>query len=125
MTVPGVLLALTISPTHAAIVLIGYLFYHLAESYFIIPRVYGKEMRLSTLTVLLAVAVGGYLQGPAGAILILPFVAVFPTVEKIWLRHYLPEESPAEHDALDRAEGDRGKLDEIASRIIRKTDEES
>ena len=54
MTVPAVLLALSVGPIKALLVFAGYMLYHFTESYFIIPRVYGKQMRLSTLTVLLA-----------------------------------------------------------------------
>jgi predicted PurR-regulated permease PerM len=74
--------------------------YHFVESYFIVPRVYGKQMRLSTLTVLLAIMVGGTLQGVAGAILILPFVAAYPIVERLWLRDKLPEDTVARHEEL-------------------------
>jgi len=97
MTVPAVLLALLVSPLAAIVVVIVYLAYHFIESYVIIPRVYGKQMRLSTLTVLLAVTAGGTLQGPAGAVLILPFVAAYPIVEKIWLREKLPEDTVEKH----------------------------
>ena len=97
MTVPAVLLALIVSPVAAITVLAVYLAYHFIESYLIIPRVYGKQMRLSTLTVLLAVTAGGTLQGPAGAVLILPFVAAYPIVERIWLRDKLPDDTVEKH----------------------------
>jgi predicted PurR-regulated permease PerM len=100
MTVPGVLLALTGGPIKALLVFAGYMLYHLIESYFIIPRVYGNQMRLSTLTVLLAIMVGGTLQGAAGAILILPFVAGYPIVERLWLRDKLPEDTVEKHEEL-------------------------
>jgi predicted PurR-regulated permease PerM len=100
MTVPAVLLALTVSPMKALLVLAGYMLYHFVESYFIVPRVYGKEMRLSTLTVLLAIMIGGALQGAAGAILILPFVAAYPIVERLWLRDQLPEDTIERHEEL-------------------------
>jgi predicted PurR-regulated permease PerM len=100
MTVPAVLLALTVSPLKALLVLIGYMLYHFVESYFIVPRVYGKQMRLSTLTVLLAIMIGGTLQGAAGAILILPFVAAYPIVERLWLRDQLPEDTVERHEEL-------------------------
>jgi len=100
MTVPAVLLALTVSPVTALLVLAGYLLYHFVESYFIVPRVYGKQMRLSTLTVLLAIMIGGALQGAAGAILILPFVAAYPIVERLWLRDQLPEDTVEKHEEL-------------------------
>jgi predicted PurR-regulated permease PerM len=100
MTVPAVMLALTAGPVKALLVFAGYMSYHFVESYFIIPRVYGTEMRLSTLTVLLAIMIGGTLQGVAGAILILPFVAAYPIVERLWLRDQLPEDTVARHEEL-------------------------
>ena len=100
MTVPAVMLAMTQGPVNALLVLAGYMLYHFVESYFIIPRVYGKQMRLSTLTVLLAIMIGGSLQGAAGAILILPFVAAYPIVERLWLRDQLPEDTVERHEEL-------------------------
>jgi predicted PurR-regulated permease PerM len=101
MTVPAVLLALLVSPAAALIVLAVYLAYHFIESYVIIPRVYGKQMRLSTLTVLLAVTAGGALQGPVGAVLVLPFVAAYPIVERIWLRDKLPDDTVEKHEDIE------------------------
>lgn len=103
MTVPAALLALTVSPTKALLVVAAVAFYHLLENYLIIPRVYGKSMRLSTLAVLLAVTVGGVLQGVMGAVLILPFVAAYPIVERIWLREQLPEDTTAIHEAIEES----------------------
>jgi predicted PurR-regulated permease PerM len=100
MTVPAVLLALTAGPLNALLVFAGYMLYHFVESYFIVPRVYGRQMRLSTLTVLLAIMIGGSLQGAAGAILILPFVAAYPIVERLWLREKLPEDTVERHEEL-------------------------
>jgi len=101
MTAPAAAMALTRSPAVALIVIAAYLAYHLVESYFIVPRVYGKQMRLSTLTVLVAIAVGGTLQGPLGAVLILPVVAAYPIIERIWLRDELPPDTVARHEAIE------------------------
>ena len=103
MTVPAVLLALLASPVKALIVLVVYLAYHLTESYVIIPRVYGGQMSLSTLTVLVAVTVGGFLQGAVGAILILPVVALYPIVERVFLREKLPDDTVDRHEAIEEA----------------------
>jgi len=84
MTVPAALVALLIGPTQALIVVAVYLTYHFVETYLVIPRVYGRQMRLSTLTVLLAIVVGGALLGAVGAVLVLPFVATYPIVERVW-----------------------------------------
>jgi predicted PurR-regulated permease PerM len=84
MTVPAAIVTLLIGPTQALIVVAVYLTYHMVETYLVIPRVYGRQMRLSTLTVLLAIVIGGALQGAVGAVLVLPFVATYPIVERIW-----------------------------------------
>jgi predicted PurR-regulated permease PerM len=102
-TAPAVLLALTVSPSAAAIVACLYVGYHLLEAYLIVPRVYGKSLRLSTLGVLLALIVGGSLQGIIGAVIVLPLVAAYPIIERIWLKGYLAPEVLQDHSALARA----------------------
>jgi putative heme transporter len=102
-TAPAVLLALSVSPTAAALVAGLYVSYHLLEAYVIVPRVYGKSLRLSTLGVLLALIVGGSLQGIIGAVIVLPLVAAYPIIERIWLRNYLAPEVLQDHSALARA----------------------
>jgi predicted PurR-regulated permease PerM len=109
MTVPAVMLALTVSPARATIVVVAYLFYHLVESYWLIPLVYGRSMRLSTLTVLLAVTIGGSLQGVVGAVLVLPLVAVYPIIERIWLRERLADGTVEEHQAIESEDEERSK----------------
>lgn len=111
MTVPAALLALVVSPLRAVLVIGAYLFYHLLENYVIIPRVYGTQMRLSTLTVLLAIAVGGTLQGVIGAVLALPIAAAYPIVERIWLREHLPSDTVPRHEAIEESgqDGLRGR----------------
>lgn len=106
MIAPAALLAVMISPVRAAGVVAVYLFYHLIENYVIIPRVYGSQMRLSTLTVLVAIAVGGGLQGVIGAVLALPVAAAYPIVERIWLRKHLPEDTVERHEIIEGREED-------------------
>jgi predicted PurR-regulated permease PerM len=103
LTVPAVLMALTVSPAAAAAVLALYVLYHVIETYFLVPRIYGRRLQLSTLAVLLALVVGGTLQGILGAILILPLVAAYPIIERIWLHDYLSSEVIKDHAALERA----------------------
>ncbi len=102
-TVPAVLLALTVSPVAAGAVLVLYLSYHVLENTVIIPRVYGKRLRLSTVAVLIAIVIGGQLYGILGAILILPFVAAYPIIERIWLHEYVSDEVLTDHNALEKA----------------------
>ena len=67
------------------------------------PKFYGSSLRLSTLAVLLALIVGGTLQGIIGSILVLPLVAAYPIIERIWLKDYLASEVLADHTALAEA----------------------
>jgi predicted PurR-regulated permease PerM len=101
MTLPAALFALLTSPVRAVLVVVAYLFYHLVENYVIIPRAYGTQMRLSTLTVLVAIAIGGTLQGVIGALLALPIAAAYPIVERIWLREHLPADTVAKHERIE------------------------
>ena len=104
--VPAVLFALTVSPGAAIAVFGLYLAYHAIENYVLIPRVYGKRLRLSTLVVLIALVFGGSLYGVLGAILALPLFAAYPIVEKIWLHDYLSDEVVADHHVLQAAAED-------------------
>jgi predicted PurR-regulated permease PerM len=105
-TVPAVLLALTVSPATAGIVLACYVGYHIVESYFLVPRIYGARLRLSTLAVLLALLAGHTLQGLLGAVLVLPLVAAYPIIERIWLAGYLSPEVVKDHSALSKSDAD-------------------
>jgi putative heme transporter len=100
MTIPAVLMALSVSGTAAIVVLIAYLLYHVLENYIIVPRIYGRNLRLSPLAVLLALIVGGSLQGILGILLALPIVAAYPIIERIWLQDYMGSEVIAAHAAL-------------------------
>jgi predicted PurR-regulated permease PerM len=102
-TAPAVLLALTVSPAAAVSILLLYAVYHLFENYVIVPKVYGRRLSLSTFAVLLAVVLGGSLFGILGAVLVLPLVAAYPIIERIWLHEYLNDEVLKDHSALEQA----------------------
>jgi predicted PurR-regulated permease PerM len=99
-TTPAVLFAFTVSPLAGAEVLVLYLLYHALENSVIIPRVYGRRLRLSMIVVLAALLVGGALGGVIGAVLVLPFVAAYPIVERVWLHDYLSDDVLAGHSVL-------------------------
>lgn len=101
--VPAVLLALLVGPPEAVIVAAVYIGYQSLENYVISPKVYGAAMRLSTLTVLLAILVGGTLMGPIGAIIMLPIAAAYSAIERIWLEKHLPEDTVERHEAIESA----------------------
>jgi predicted PurR-regulated permease PerM len=114
-TLPAAVLGLTVSPGTALAVVGLYGVYHLFEAYVIVPRVYGNTLRLSTLAVLLALLVGGTLQGIVGAVLVLPIVAAYPIIERIWLEDYLAPEVLADHEALEAAPGADHVVDAVLS----------
>jgi len=112
------LISLTVSPATALIVLGLYGVYHLFETYLLVPRLYGNRLRLSTLTVLLAIVAGGMLDGVIGAILALPLVAAYPVVEKHWLDDYLHPDAIEDHASLraatnENAEGQEAAVDAV------------
>jgi predicted PurR-regulated permease PerM len=99
---PAMLMAATRSPALALAMIPIYGAYHLIENYFIGPRVYGHRLQLSNLAVLIAFAVGAELGGVAGALIALPLAAMYPTVERLWMRGPLGEEIADEHQRLQR-----------------------
>lgn len=101
---PAMLFALRVSTETSLYVLLLYLLYHALENYLIAPLVYGNRLRLSGFTVLMATLAAGFLAGIEGAISILPIVASYPVIEKIWLRRYVGQEAIEEHKALDPKE---------------------
>jgi predicted PurR-regulated permease PerM len=115
-TVPAALLALTVSPPTAALVLACYIGYHVVESYFLVPRIYGQRLRLSTLAVLLALLAGTTLQGLIGAVLVLPLVAAYPIIERIWLANYLAPDAVKDHSAL--AKSDRETHEAVVEAVL-------
>jgi predicted PurR-regulated permease PerM len=102
--VPALAMALTVSSFTAGCVAALYTGYHLLESYFIVPRVYGNRLRLSTLTVLVSCLAAGMLGGVVGVIAVLPIIACFPIVERTWLRPLLGAETVAKHDEIEEKE---------------------
>jgi predicted PurR-regulated permease PerM len=100
--VPAVVLAGTVSGGAAVIVLALYVSYHFIENYFIAPRVYGSELRLSNLAVLMAFAVGAEIAGVIGAVLALPIAAAYPAVERIWLSDRLEPDTVEKHQNLEQ-----------------------
>jgi predicted PurR-regulated permease PerM len=98
---PALLVALTISPGTALAVVGAYVVCNAIENYAIVPTVYGHHLKLSSVAVLLGLAVGAALGGIIGALLALPTVAAYPIVERIWLRESLGKNVLVEHARLE------------------------
>jgi predicted PurR-regulated permease PerM len=99
-TIIATLVALSVSPQIALAVLLLYAAFQTLEGYWLIPRVHGRNMRVSMLTVLLGLLAGGMLAGIPGAIASLPIVASYGAVEKIWLKPFLRDGVAEKHEKL-------------------------
>jgi len=101
-SVPAIVLATTVS-THTALIVAGlYVLYHAIENYLIAPWAYGDRLKLSNIAVVLAFVVGAEVAGVVGALIALPIAAVYPAIERIWLREKLPEDTVKEHRAIEQ-----------------------
>lgn len=83
-TVPAVILALSVSWETAIIVFVAYVVYQQIENYILVPRIYGKTMQVSSLSILVGVLIGGALLGIVGILLALPLTAAIPVLERVW-----------------------------------------
>lgn len=104
--VPALALAFAVSGKTALIVAAVYVVYNAVENYVISPWAYGDRLRLSDFAVVVAFAVGAELAGVIGAILALPIAAIYPTIERIWLREQLPDETLREHRDMEHQGGE-------------------
>jgi hypothetical protein len=105
---PMVLAALSRGPVVAVVVFVLMLAYEEFESRVLIPRIYGRALRLPSSVVLFALLAGGTLMGILGALLALPVAAtVMMLIEE--LRVELPGEQEQLADTRLREADDRGE----------------
>ncbi|HAM34070.1 MAG TPA: hypothetical protein DDX05_04855 [Deltaproteobacteria bacterium] len=105
---PAVLAALSHGPVVAIVVFLLMLAYEEFESRVLVPRIYGRTLRLPSSVVLFALLAGGTLMGILGAFLALPVAAtVMMLIEE--LRVDLPGEQELPANTLLRETDDRGE----------------
>jgi predicted PurR-regulated permease PerM len=105
---PAVLAALLRGPVVAVVVLVLMLAYEEFESRVLIPRIYGRALRLPSSVILFALLAGGTLMGILGALLALPVAAaVMMLVQE--LRVELPGEQEQPVDTHLREADQRGE----------------
>jgi predicted PurR-regulated permease PerM len=100
-SVPAVLLGFTVSTNTGFAVALVFVSYHAIENYLVGPWAYGDRLKLSNIAVVIAFVVGAEVAGVIGALIALPVAAVYPAVERIWLRETLPEETVPEHRKIE------------------------
>jgi predicted PurR-regulated permease PerM len=103
---PAILLGLSVSMSAAVGIAAFHAAYNLFENYYLTPKIYGRQLRLSDLAVVLGLAVGAELAGVVGALVFLPFVAMYPAIERIWLRDHVPADTVQAHRRIEEAEED-------------------
>jgi predicted PurR-regulated permease PerM len=96
--VPAVFSALPAGLPVAGVVLVALSLYMEFESRVLVPRVYGRVLRLSSTVVILALVAGGILMGIMGALLALPIAAGL-----LMVLEELRVEMPGD-DSVDRSE---------------------
>jgi len=95
-------------PTVIIVVLVLMLAYEELESRMIIPRIYGRALRLPSSVILLSLLAGGVLYGITGALLALPVAAAaMMLIEE--LRIELPGQQEQAEDVAIRERDDRGE----------------
>lgn len=102
--IPALLLAMTVSPLTGLLVAGLFILYHAIENYFLIPKIYGNRLRLSDLVVLVSLLAAGTIGGIIGAIVILPLVASYPIIERIWLVNILGKTVVKKHAADEKSD---------------------
>lgn len=78
--VPAVLVALTVSPGLALVVMALYILIQQLENSLVVPTVMRKAVGLSPLVTILALMIGGRLAGVGGALLSIPLVLVVEVI---------------------------------------------
>ena len=107
---PAVLAALARGPVIAGVVLVAMLAYEEFESRVLIPRIYGRALRLPSSVVLVALLAGGTLMGILGALLALPVAAAAMMLVQE-LRVELPGEQEQFEDRQVRKADDRAEAE--------------
>mgnify|MGYP005852983861 CR=1 FL=1 len=82
--VPAFLVALTLSPLKALLVLIAYIVIQQLEAQFLAPKIMGKAVGLSPVIIILALLVGAKLMGILGILIAVPVAAAAAVLIQEW-----------------------------------------
>lgn len=73
--VPAVVVALTVSPAMALVVVLAYLMIQMLENNLLVPKIMQHAVGLNPVIVILSIMIGANLLGISGALLAIPFVS--------------------------------------------------
>jgi predicted PurR-regulated permease PerM len=93
--VPALLVALTVDPFKALLLVPIAIVLQQIEGNVLIPRIMSHAVGISPLTVVLGILIGSILYGPAGAFLAVPVAAALQVILNNTLRPALEEPTPA------------------------------
>jgi len=82
--IPAVLVAFTVSPWTALIVVIVYLVIQQLESTLLVPKIVGKAVGLSPVIVILSMLIGAKLMGIIGVVVAVPIAATISVILQNW-----------------------------------------
>ncbi len=80
--VPAVVVALTISPNMAFIIMAAYVVIQMIENHLLVPRIMQRAVGLNPVIVIIGVIVGDRLLGIPGALLSVPFISLIVLLSK-------------------------------------------
>jgi predicted PurR-regulated permease PerM len=78
--IPGIAVALSISPQKALLVALFYLLQQQFENHVLVPKIMERQVGVSAVTVIVALLIGGELLGIVGAILAVPTAAILQVI---------------------------------------------
>lgn len=105
--IPALIVAITVSPQTALIVLVAYVILHLLEGNVLVPLVMRNAVGLSPFLVLVSLLIGGAVAGIVGAFVAVPLVAALEIVlEPLQAREepVAPEPRPEAEEQKDESE---------------------
>jgi predicted PurR-regulated permease PerM len=82
--IPAALVALTVSPLTAVLVIAAYILIQQAEAQFLVPKVMGKAVGLSPVIIIITLLIGAKLFGVVGAVVAVPVAAVISVIVQEW-----------------------------------------
>lgn len=80
--VPAVIVALSISPLMALIVVVAYIIIQMLENNLLVPKIMQRAVGLNPIIIILAITIGANLLGILGALLAIPFIAMVIIIVK-------------------------------------------
>jgi predicted PurR-regulated permease PerM len=105
--IPALLVALTVDPTKALLLLPIAIVIQQIEGSFLVPRIMSHLVGISPLTVILGILIGSILYGPAGAFIAVPVAAAIQVILNNTLSPALEEDTPRVPVPPAELEGDR------------------